>query len=89
MGVVLRWQRNRMGRPLSPPKPIKRSFECSGTCTKELLNPGRGHQAPRKAAQSLQNWVGQNIKDKNRDKIFTDGDLFWGGSHEGREVSTQ
>ena len=50
------------------------------------MNPGGGHQAPRKAAHSLQKEVGQNIKDKKRDKRVRDGDPPWGGSHEG-EVS--
>ena len=68
-GAVLRHQRNRTGRPLSPPKWfIKRSLECWATSTKQLMNAGRGHQAPRKAAHSLQKEVGQNIKDKKRDK---------------------
>ena len=40
------------------PKFIKRSFECWATSTKQLLNAGRGHQAPRKAAYSLQKEVG-------------------------------
>ena len=43
---------------------IKRSFECWTTSTKQLLNTGRGHLAPRKAAHSLWKKVGQNIKDK-------------------------
>ena len=30
-----------------------------------LLNADRAHEAPRKAARSLQKEVGQNIKDKN------------------------
>ena len=33
-----------------------------------FLNAGEGHQAPRKAAHSLRKEVGQNIKDKKRDK---------------------
>ena len=33
--------------------------------------------------------VGQNIKDKIRDKRFRDGDPSWGGSREGGVVSTQ
>ena len=45
--------------------------------------------APRKAAHSPQKEVGQNMKDKNRDKRVRDGDPFWGGSLEGEEVSTQ
>ena len=55
--------------------------------TKQLLNPGGGHEAPRKAAHSLQKEVRQNIKDKKRDKRVRDGDPSWGGSHEGGEVS--
>ena len=51
-----------------PHKFIKRSFECWATSTKQLLNTGRRYQSPRKAAQSLQKEVGQNIKDKKRDK---------------------
>ena len=78
-----------MGRPFSPHKFIKRSFERWETSTKQLLNTGRGHQAPRKAAPSLRKEVGQNIKDKKRDKGVRDRDLSWGGSREGREVSTQ
>ena len=70
-----------------PHKFIKRSFECRAAST-ELLNTGRGHQAPRKSAHSLQNEVGKNIKDKNRDKRFRDGDPSLGGSHEGEEAST-
>ena len=53
----------------------------------QLLNAGRGYQAPRKAAHSLLKEVGQNIKDKKRDKRVRDGDPFRGGSHEGGEVS--
>ena len=54
----------------------------------KLLNAGRGHQAPRKAAQSLQKEVRQNTKDENCDKRFRDGDLSSAGSHRG-DVSTQ
>ena len=56
--------------------------------TKQLLNAGRGHQAPRNAGRSLQKEVGQNIKDKKRDKRVRDGDPSWGGNREG-EVSKQ
>ena len=53
-----------------------------------LLNDGRGHWAPGKTPHSLQKELGQNIKDKERDKRIRDGDPSWGGSHEG-EVSKQ
>ena len=48
--------------------------------TKQLLNAGRGHQAPRKAARCLQKEVGKNIKDKKRDKRGRDGAPSWEGS---------
>ena len=41
----------------------------------------------RKAVHSLPKKVGQNIKDKNRDKRVRDGDLSQGGSREGGQVS--
>ena len=41
--------------------------------TKQLLNAGRGHQAPRKAAHCLQKEVRKNIKDKKRDKRGREG----------------
>ena len=46
---------------------IKRTFEHSVNSTKQLLNAGRGHQAPRKVAHCLRKEVGQNIKDKKRE----------------------
>ena len=72
-----------------PHKFIKRSFECWAASTKQLLNTGGGHQAPRKAAHSLWKEVGQNIKDKRRNKRVRDGDPSWRGSYEGGEVSKQ
>ena len=42
--------------------------------TEQLLNAGRGHQAPRKAAHCLQKEVGKNIKDRKRDKSDREGD---------------
>ena len=47
---------------------------------KQLLNAGRGHQAPRKAAHCLQKEVGKNIKDKKRDKRGRDRDPSQEGS---------
>ena len=66
-----------------PYKLIKRSFECWETSTKQFLNAGGVHQGLRKAAHSLWKEVGQNIKDKKRDKRVRDGDLTWRGSCEG------
>ena len=64
------------------------SFECWETSTKQLLNSGGGHQGPRKAAHSLQNEVGQNIKDKKRDKRIRNGDQSLGGSQRRRSFQT-
>ena len=69
-----------------PHKFIKNSFESWAISTKQLLNAGRGHQTPRKVAHSLWKEVGQNIKDKKRDKRVRDRDPSWGGNREG-EIS--
>ena len=53
-GAVLRWWRNRTGRPLSPQNIHQRTFQPWVNSTKQLLNAGRAHQAPRKAAHCLQ-----------------------------------
>jgi len=45
------------------------------------MNAGRGHQAPRKAAHCLRKEVGQNIKDKKKDKRVRDGVPSRKGSH--------
>ena len=44
------------------------------------MNARGGHQAPRKPAHCLRKEIGQNIKDKKRDKRVRDGDPSWGGS---------
>ena len=48
---------------------------------------GGEHESPRKAALCLQKEVGQNIKDKKRDKRVRDRDPSQGGIREGGEVS--
>ena len=79
-GVVLRWRRNRTGRPLLPPQIHQRTFEHGVNSTKQLLNASRGHQTPRKVAHCLRKEVGKNIKDKKRDKRGRDGAPSWEGS---------
>ena len=54
---------------------IKRITERRANFTKQLLIASWGHQAPRKAAHCLRKKVGQNIKDKKRDK--EQGVLHW------------
>ena len=70
-----------------PNKFIKRTFKRWVNSTKQLLNAGRGHQAPRKAAHCLQKQVGKNIKEKKRDKRGREGAPSWEGSLKKREVS--
>ena len=70
-----------------PHKFIERTFEPWANSTEQLLNAGRGYQAPRKAAHCLWKEVGQNIKDKKRDKRCRDWDPSWEGSLKKREVS--
>ena len=41
--AVLRWQRNRMGRPLSPSQIHEKNISTLSNFTKKLLNTGRGH----------------------------------------------
>ena len=50
-----------------PDKFFKRSFEYGTTSTKPL-NAGRGHQTPSKAAHSLKNEIGQNIKHLKKER---------------------
>ena len=69
-----------MGRPLSPPQSHRKIIECRANSTEQLLNAGRGHQAPRKEAHCLRKEVGKNIKDKKRDKRGRDGAPSWEGS---------
>ena len=59
---------------------IERTTECWVNLTKQLLIASRGHQAPRKAAHCLRTEVGQNIKDKKRDKRLRDRDPSREGS---------
>ena len=59
---------------------IKRITERRANFTKQLLIASWGHQAPRKATHCLRKEVGQNIKDKKRDKRAKDGDLSREGS---------
>ena len=59
---------------------IKRITKCSANFTKQLMITSWGHQAPRKATHCLWKEVGQNIKDKKRDKRAKDGDLSGEGS---------
>ena len=78
-----------MGGHFLPHKFIKRLFELSKyhKTTSECWQRTPGHQAPRKAAHCCGKEVGQNIKDKKRDKRVRDRDPFQEGSLKRGEVS--
>ena len=76
------------GEHFLPHKFIKRTFKRRVNSTKQLLNAGRGHQAPRKATRCLQKKVGKNIKDKKRDTRGRNGALSWEGSLKKRSFQT-
>ena len=61
-------------------KKKKRITECRANFTKQLLIASWGHQAPRKPTHCFRKEVGQNIKDKKRDKRAKDGDPSREGS---------
>ena len=75
------------GDQFLPNKFITRTFKCWVNSTKQLLNACRAHQAPRKAAHSLQKEVGKNKKDKKIDKRGRDRAPSQEGSLKKREVS--
>ena len=65
-------RRNRIGRQLSPPVIHQKIIWMLSNFHKNLMNAGREHQEPRRAAHSLWKEIGQNIKDKKRDKRVRD-----------------
>ena len=87
------WRRSKDGGGIGqgdhflPHKFIKRTFKHWVNSIKQLLNAGRGHQAPRKAAHCLRKEVRQNIKDKKWDKRGRDGAPSRERSFKNREVS--
>ena len=85
-GAVLRWQRNRMGRPLSPPQIYRKNIWTLSKFHKTTSECWQRTSGPQKAAHCLREEVGQNTKDKKRDKRGRDGDPSQEGSLK-REVS--
>ena len=78
--AVLRWQRNRMGRPLSPPQIHGKNiwtWRKFHRTTSECRQRTSGTQ---KGSPCLRKEVGQDIKDKKRDKRGRDGGPSWEGS---------
>ena len=80
-GEEPRWWRIGRGDHFLSYKFMERTFESWANFTKQLLTASRRHQAPRKAAHHLWKEVGQNIKDKKKDKRARDCDPSQEGSH--------
>ena len=79
--AVLRWQRNRMGRPLSPPQihgkdiwTLSKFHKTTSECWQRTSGTQKGSPLPSKGGR------GKNIKDKKRDKRGKDRDPSWEGS---------
>ena len=68
------------GDPFLPYKFIERTIQHRANFTKQLLITSWGHQVPRIAAHCLWKEVGQNMKDKKRDKRARDRDPSREGS---------
>ena len=78
-GEELRWQKNRTGRPLSPPRIHQKIIWTLSKHHKQLLITSRGHQTPEKQPISMK---GGRTKYKRwkRDNRVRDRDLSWEGS---------
>ena len=87
-GVALRWQRNKMGRPLSSPQihrkiiwMLSNFHRTTSECWRRTPGTQKGRLFSSKGGRIKYKWQ------KKRDKRVRDGDPSWGGSHEGGEVS--
>ena len=87
-GAVPRWWRNRTGRPLSPPQIHQKIIWMLSNfhkTTSEYWQSTLGTQKGRPFSSK----GGRTKYKRQRDKRIKDGNLSWGGSREGGEVSKQ
>ena len=85
-GVVLRWRRNRMGRPLSPPQIHRKKIWTQKIPQNNFWMLAEDMRCPERQPIVFEKEVGQNIKDKKTDKRGRDEDPSREGSLK-REVS--
>ena len=79
--AVLRWQRNRTGRPLSPPQIHRKNIWTLRKFHKTTSECWQGTSGTQKGSPLSSNGGREkNIKDKKRDKRGKDGDQSWEGS---------
>ena len=87
--AVLRWQRNKMGRPLSPPQIHQKNISTLSKFYKTISECWQRTSGTQKS-RSLSSKTGRkNIKDEKRDKGGREGALTQEGSLKKGEVSKQ
>ena len=79
-GVVLRWQRNRTGRPLSPPQIHQKNIWTLSKFHKTTSECQQRTSGTQKSSPLSLKGGRKNIKDKKRDKRLRDGAPLWEGS---------
>ena len=91
--VVPRWQKNRKGRPLSPlqihQKVIWILSNFHRTTSKGWQRIPDSQKGSQKGSPISLKGGRTKYKRQKQRQSFKDGELSWGGSHEGGEVSTQ
>ena len=79
LGAVLRWWRNRTGRPLSPSQIPQKNISTLSKCHETTSEGWQRTSGNQKSDHSLQKQVGKNIKDEKGDKGGGEGAPSWEG----------
>ena len=90
LGAVLRWRRNRMGRPLSPSQLHQKNISTLSKfhkTTSECWQRTSGTQKSRSLSSKTGRKKYKRQKKKERDKRGREGTPSWEGSLKKREVS--
>ena len=86
-GVALRWWRNRMGRPLSPPQIHPKIIWTLSKFHRTTSESWQRTSGTQKGSPLSLKGDTTKYKDKKRDKRVRNGDPSLGGNHERGEVS--
>ena len=78
--AVLGWQRNRMGRPLSPSQIHQKNISTLTKVHKTTSEFWQRTSGNQKSNHCLQKQVGKNIKEEKRDKGDGEGAPSWEGN---------
>ena len=85
--AVLRWQRNKTGRPLSPPQIHQKNIWMLSKFHKTTSESWQRTSGTQKSSPLSSKGGRKNIKEKTRDKRGRDRAPSWEGSLKNREVS--